>query len=69
MATADLYMSSHILFQESFKPPPVYVLNMSVCSDHKFLSLFWCFAKSEHQITAVCAQASPHKAFTSTINR
>lgn len=46
VAPAKLYMSSHIGFQESFKSAPVYVLNMSVHSDHKFLSLFWCFAKS-----------------------
>lgn len=36
MATAELYKSSHTLFQESFKPP-VYVLNVSICSDQKFL--------------------------------
>lgn len=41
-ATAELYMNSRTL-QESFKPPPVCVLNMSVCSDQKmavFVSVF-----------------------------
>lgn len=69
MATAELYISSCILFQESFKPPPVYVLNVSVCSDQNLLSLFQCFAKSEQQIAVGCVQAPPHNAFTSAINR
>lgn len=52
MATAELYMSSHILLF-FFKSLPVYVLKVSVCSDQK-ISLFQCFAKSEQQIAADC---------------
>jgi len=67
MATAEVYTSSHIVFQE--KPPLVYVLNVPVGSDQNFLSLFQCFAKSEQWIAVGCVQAPPCSAFTSANNR
>lgn len=45
MATAELCMSPYILFQESFKPPPVYVLKLSVCSDQNISAFVAVFCK------------------------
>lgn len=53
--TTEVYMSSHAVFQKSFKPSPSdTMLKVSEHSDQKFLPLLHCLAKSEEQIAACC---------------
>lgn len=67
MATAELYVSPHLVFQENSKLPPAHGLIRAVCNDQTFL--FQHFANPEQQFAVVCVRAPPHSTFTSAINR